>query len=286
MKKFRRVVYSVIIFLLIIISGGSYSTVSRFNSRDYIRIRYADWSGWIIETENHLLVFDYVELMPPGRNQLRSIDYGYLTEDYLSDRKVRVFVSHIHGDHYSSIIWDWREYSDDIRYFLGWDYSDEPDVTCFTEVKKKYCEPNLVVYTIRHPTSQVSGVAYLVLVDGIKIYHSGDVASSSPELREDFKIGIDYFKGLVERVDLAFLSKFGGFYGEHTNPLDVYVIKTLNPKVVFPQHVQGGGYEYLLYELELKSQAPNVSFGKAQGRGDVFLYNDGELRHVFMKTNK
>jgi L-ascorbate metabolism protein UlaG (beta-lactamase superfamily) len=240
-------------------------------------IRYADWSGWVVETSQHVLIFDYVELMPPTGDQTRTIEHGFITAEFLKGKDVRVFVSHIHGDHYDPEIWQWRGYAADIRYFLGWNYTAAQDTTCLTRYRENYTEPGMEVHVVNKPESTVPEVAFLVEVDGLTIYHSGDVVSSYPKLKDSFRLLVDYVSGVAGQVDLAFISKFGSWTDNHTNPLDIYTLKTLRPRVVFPQHAQGGGVPYMYYELELSTKKVDVIVGKARQRGDMWLYRDGSL---------
>jgi L-ascorbate metabolism protein UlaG (beta-lactamase superfamily) len=243
-------------------------------------IRYTDWSGWVVETRSHVLIFDYVELMPPMGDQTHSIEYGFVTAEYLEGKTVKVFVSHIHGDHYDPKIWQWRSYAADIHYFLGWNYTAAQDTTCLTRYRENYTEFGMNVHIVNHPESTVPEVAFLVEVDGLTIYHSGDVVSSYPRLKDPFRLLIDYISEVAGQVDIAFISKAGSWSENHTNPLDVYTLKSLRPRVVFPQHAQGGGTPYEYYEQEMSTKKVDAIIGKARRRGDIFLYSYGDLTRL------
>jgi L-ascorbate metabolism protein UlaG (beta-lactamase superfamily) len=133
------------------------------------------------------------------------------------------------------------------------------------------------VHIVNHPQSAVSEAAFLVEVDGLTLYHSGDIVSSYPRLKDSFRLLIDYISGVAGQVDVAFISKAGSWGENHTNPLDIYTLKALRPHVVFPQHAQGGGAPYMYYELELSTKKIAVIVGKARQRGDTWLYRDGSL---------
>lgn len=240
-------------------------------------IRYTDWSGWVVETSSHVLIFDYVELMPPMGGQTRSIEHGFITPEYLKGKNVKVFVSHIHGDHYDPEIWQWRSYAADIHYFLGWNYTAAQDTISLTRYRENYTEPGMNVHIVNKPESTVPEVAFLMEVDGLTIYHSGDVVSSYPKLKDSFRLLVDYVSEVAGHVDLAFISKAGSWTENHTNPLDIYTLKALRPHVVFPQHAQGGGTPYMCYEREMATKNLDVIIGKARRRGDMWLYRDGSV---------
>src|SRR5712691_5054529 len=80
-------------------------------------LQYLQHSGWIVRTAAHVLVFDYVESLPQG-NQLPS-DLRLTTESF-DKRRVVVFVSHGHMDHFSSVIQGWASKRPDIQYIVGW----------------------------------------------------------------------------------------------------------------------------------------------------------------------
>lgn len=58
-------------------------------------------TGWIVRTAAHVLVFDYVEILPQGTQLPGDLR---LTADSFDERRVVVFVSHGHVDHFSPVI--------------------------------------------------------------------------------------------------------------------------------------------------------------------------------------
>ena len=69
-------------------------------------ILYLGHSGWALETQNYLLVFDPVYAKPNFTNY--------------DNKNIFVFISHVHSDHYSKNIFNWKEDVQNIKYIFGW----------------------------------------------------------------------------------------------------------------------------------------------------------------------
>lgn len=275
-KAVKGAVALTVALLAVIILVGTYVNVT--SPKLYVQrsgealIRYTGLSGWVIETRHHIIVIDYVELQPP-RVQ-RNIWNGYIDPEYLEGRSVRVFVTHGHGDHYWPPIIDWSQTVRDIRYFFGWGLDVELDAVQFTGYRMNYTEPGLSVHIVNHPVASPPEVAYLIEVDGITLYHTGDLSTNVPELDPRHKSNIDYIARLAGDVDLFFVSMMGGFFGKHVNPQDIYTINTLKPFAVFPQHCDPG-VMYRLFVEEAQAEGAYAVYCLAERRGDAWLYRDG-----------
>jgi len=278
MAKATGVVTLTAALLTAVILAGAYVNVT--SPKPYVQmsgealIRYAGLSGWVIETRRHIIIIDYVELQPPQVD--RNIWNGYIDPAYLEGRTVHVFVTHGHGDHYWPPIREWSRTVHDIRYFFGWSLDVELDAVRFTGYRMNYTEPGLSVYTVNHPVASPPEVAYLIEVDGLTIYHTGDLATNVPELDPRHKSNIDYVAGLAGDVDLLFVSMAGGYFGKHVNPQDIYTINTLKPFAVFPQHYDPG-VMYRLFAEEAQAGGAHAVYCLAERRGDAWLYRGGSV---------
>ena len=77
-----------------------------------MKLTYIFHSGFVLETEHTMLVFDYW-LDPSG-----------VMEDVLRKQKpIYVFSSHFHEDHFTRDIFDWKRQKSDITYILSKDIS-------------------------------------------------------------------------------------------------------------------------------------------------------------------
>jgi L-ascorbate metabolism protein UlaG (beta-lactamase superfamily) len=152
----------------------------------------------------------------------------------------------------------------------------------FTEYRETHQEEDYTIYTVNHPFVPVDEpeVAYLIVIDGLTIFHSGDLCVSDPEIRPEFKSNIDYFAEISDDVDLAFISMARGWYGNFTNGGDIYTMNNLNPNVVFPQHYPNSPINYKLFADEAIEKGVNAVFGLAEDRGDAWFYSQGNIDKI------
>lgn len=168
------------------------------------KVWYLAHSGFAVQTESSFLIFDYYLDEPKGV----TIEQGVIDPKELAEKNVIVFVSHNHDDHFNPVVFEWQKTIPNIRYILSNDIPEiqnaimiGPDDTVEQE--------DLVVKTYR---STDEGVAFLVQIDGLAIYHAGDLNwwhwEGEPEtynikMADDYKKQIDLLAG--ERIDLAFV---------------------------------------------------------------------------------
>ena len=164
-----------------------------------MKLYYLYHSGVAVETEDHLLIFDYYQDTLPGGVPALLQQVG---------KPVTVFASHSHYDHFNRAILTWKDAYPDITYVLS---DDIPPVDgCHRIGPRKTLDlPGLTVSTLR---STDQGVAFVVTCDGHTIYHSGDLHwwhwSGEPD-RDNQIMGTAY-KREMERLagvhlDVAFL---------------------------------------------------------------------------------
>lgn len=243
-------------------------------------VYYCGHSGWAVNTQSSVLIFDYW-----SRNKISEtpgLINGSIVPEELKDKKVYVFVSHDHGDHYDTIIYSWQKEIKDITYVYGF----IPEKSWLHE-KTGYHGPEYVhiednqskkigdIKVCTHKSND-TGQGFLVEVDGVSIYHPGDHALFTEEDKEGFKKEVDFIANQNSSVDIAFLPVTGcpsrwkkefivqGFF---------YSIDKLNPKQVFPMHAFNR--EYILYEFaELaKERKTKAKILCVENKGDNFSLN-------------
>lgn len=193
-----------------------------------MKVTYLCHSGFSVETESALLVFDYYKGPLPERPQ---------------NKKLVFFVSHYHDDHYSERIFD-RADDPDASYILDdgiYRYPENVKIS-FVSDRKCYTFGDMTVKTLR---STDCGVAFLVNIDGKTIYHAGDLHlwlwEGAPEfarraVRTAFENELACLKN--ETIDLAFLPLDPRQESEGMLGLD-YAVRTLDIKRAVPMHFWG-----------------------------------------------
>ncbi|MEI6885750.1 MAG: ankyrin repeat domain-containing protein [Bacteroidota bacterium] len=195
-------------------------------------IHFLNHSGFAIETSKHLLVFDYFpNSFSPDKPSLLN---GKINPVELKGKKILVFASHEHGDHYDSTIWGWRSQAPGIKYIMGFN----PGVKYKYELCEGRSDKTVEGVHIRSIRSTDSGAGFLVEADGVVIYHPGDHVNKDGKLTSDFTSEIDYLAGLKKKVDIAFFPVNGcGFPDAEGVKLgNLYVVKELKPVLCIGMH--------------------------------------------------
>jgi len=241
-------------------------------------VTYLDHAGWAVRTKSRLLVFDYWEREPPRGE--RSLASGYISPGEQRDERVVVFVSHAHGDHWDPVVLGWPGIIGDVTYMFGWEAPANRAIHRLTQPRAVFTDDGLEVRTVNHDFDGIPEVAFLVTVDGLVIYHSGDHGSVSDDPNPVFKDNVDYLAEATARVDLAFMSVFGRRGGGAVNGGDRYAIERLRPKVTFPMHQGGNEGFYAEFASEARRLGLPTRVQPVQRRGDTYLYAGGMVRKL------
>jgi L-ascorbate metabolism protein UlaG (beta-lactamase superfamily) len=205
-----------------------------------VKINYLYNSGYAIETENNFLVFDYyLDTTSEGE---RSLSNGVVGAQELKiDKNVIVFSSHSHSDHYNPIIFNWKKTRADINYILSSDIETDEHFDTLHKISA-YENLNINDVSIKAFGSTDIGISFLVKVDGISIFHAGDLnwwhwwdepEEANINAEKMFKHEIEKLKG--NNIDIAFFPvdhrlKTYYYYGGE------YFIQELAPKTLIPMH--------------------------------------------------
>lgn len=131
-----------------------------------MQLTYIFHSGFALETDSSILVFDY--WMDPA---------GVMPRLLKSDKPLYVFSSHFHEDHFSRDIFLWKQNKERVCYILSKDIlkrrraqKDEADV--WLAKGGTWTDGHLQVTACG---SNDSGVSWLVEIEGHRIFHAGDL---------------------------------------------------------------------------------------------------------------
>ncbi len=196
-----------------------------------MNLKYIYHSGFYLELENCAIIFDYYKGDVPQINK---------------NKKLFVFSSHAHADHYNEAIFKiFADYN--VTYILSDDIKIKDDFRDlnieFLSPNKKYSIEGLIISTLK---STDEGLAFIVEVEGKRIYHSGDLNwwtwkgfETEEEYRimsENFKTEIDKIKGL--NIDLA-MAVLDYRQKERYDWGLEYLLKNTNIKYLVPMHCWG-----------------------------------------------
>lgn len=213
-----------------------------------LKVEYLYQSGFTVETENHFLVFDY-----------------YRGELKIPHKNTTFFVTHGHEDHYNQKIFDYKSRAD---------YIISDDITGLEEdynIKLVHKGDNFSFKNmyIRVFGSTDQGSSFLVSLDGINIFHSGDLnwwawedmgQARELERKHEYTSEINKLKNLNISIDLAFVPVDPRLRHNYYLAGD-YFIKTLKPKYFFPMHF-GDNYTFnqkFIHKMkDFNTHIPNV----------------------------
>lgn len=192
-----------------------------------MKVTYIGHSGFCLEYEDIVLVFDYFK--------------GVLPE-ISTEKSIYVFASHAHYDHFQKEIFLWARKFPNITYILSDDIREQDVDLQIVRIgpneKKQIGE--LAVQTLK---STDEGVAFLVNMRGKAIYHAGDLNWWHWE--EENKVFNSYMKkryqGAIarikgEQIDVAFVpldARQGVYYYLGMD----WFLRHTNTRVVFPMHM-------------------------------------------------
>jgi ankyrin repeat protein/L-ascorbate metabolism protein UlaG (beta-lactamase superfamily) len=208
--------------------------------------------GFAVKTRSRLLIFDYFSRgwKPPGKPSLAN---GFVDPEEIKDLEVIVFVSHAHGDHFDPVILSWRQSVKNITYVFGWNARKGERSIDLPAPRAKTTIKGLDVFTVNGEHNDVPEVAYLVKVDGLSIYHSGDYIGPV----DCYKADMDDLLAKAGTVDLAFIGKFEQ-------------AESLKPKIVFPIHAANREYMYGAFAREAAEKNLPSRVILPENKGDRF----------------
>lgn len=222
-----------------------------------MKITYVKHSGFVVEYKDTVLIFDYY------KGELPKI---------APDKKVYVFASHQHYDHFQKSIFDWQKHFLTICYILSDDIKDGMDKCEVLPVKarQKLTVDELTIQTLR---STDEGVAFLVTVDGVVIYHAGDLnwwhweeegAVYNEWMKRNYQHEIDQIQDM--KIDVAFVPVDGRLGIQYYWGLD-YLMKHTDTRYVFPMHMwrDYSVYEKLMQEADAAAYKDKVFDIKEEG---------------------
>jgi len=209
--------------------------------------------GFAVKTGSRLLIFDYYSRGWP-RPEKPSLANGFVNPDEIKDQEVVVFVSHAHGDHFDPVILSWRPMIKNITYVFGWNARRGERAVDMPAPRATQNLGGMEIFTVNCEHNDVPEVAYLVKVDGLSIYHSGDYVGPLDTYQDDMA----YLLNKAGTIDLAFIGKF-------------QQAESLKPKVVFPIHAYNREYIYGAFARQAVEKNLPSRVILPENKGDRFM---------------
>ena len=172
-----------------------------------MKITYIYHSCFTVELEKSVLIFDYYMGELPA---------------FSKDKKIYVFASHNHGDHFAIEVLDWIHQYPHISFLLGSDIpvdaqylkKNGKDITVKDHIRtvKEHSTLTLDDMYIQALHSTDEGVAFCIELEGKSIYHAGDLnwwhwegeeRAWNRNMEVNFKRYTESLRG--RRIDLAML---------------------------------------------------------------------------------
>ncbi|MBE6617757.1 MAG: MBL fold metallo-hydrolase [Ruminococcaceae bacterium] len=202
-----------------------------------IVVNYLGHSGFSVESETHMLVFDYSE----G-------NYPRLPEN----KKMYVFVSHAHSDHFNPEIFRICKEHPNVKFIVSNDIR-ESAIKSVGVTDYIMATPGMDIKTesrfrIKALPSTDCGVAYLAGCNGRNIYHAGD-------------LNLWLWEGMTEGEVFEMATKFK----EYTRGLKNFNIDT----AFLPLDTRQGiysflGFDYYMKNFKINHAIPMHFFGSAK----------------------
>ena len=131
-----------------------------------MRLTYIFHSGFALETEQSILIFDY--WMNPD-NVLQDI--------IKSNKPLYVFSSHFHEDHFTRDIFEWKKGKENVTYLLSKDIlrhrrASKDEADAWLVKGASWSDGQVLVKALG---STDSGVSWIVETEGKRIFHAGDL---------------------------------------------------------------------------------------------------------------
>ncbi len=198
-----------------------------------MKIDYLGHSGFLVETDSVLLLFDYY------RGDLSLLDQKPI------EKPLFVFVSHAHGDHFNPKIFSFAKGSRAVKYILSFDLKGNIAVRkradiLYTDADTTYEVNGLG--TVQTLLSTDEGVAFLVTTQTTTLFHAGDLnwwdwPGEDPEWLADqetvFQREIGKLAG--KRIDAAFIVLDDRLEENYAKGMS-WFLSVCHPSFVLPMH--------------------------------------------------
>ena len=201
-------------------------------------IYYIYHSGFAVELKKNILIFDFYKF-----NENKKVEKIFFIDNFLkkNNKKIYIFSSHSHYDHFNKEIFKWLEINEDIKYILSDDIKTYKHKNFyFTREGKNFRLDDLEILTFG---STDLGSSFYVNVENKNIFHSGDLhfwhweddtLEEQKTMYEKYISIVRQIKGLAS-IDYAFVPVDPRLGVNTFEGVEIFY-KELKPKVIIPMH--------------------------------------------------
>ena len=242
------------------------------------KIYYIYHSGFAIKTKNHFLIFDYYK-EPIVNNETHKTNQRSTLlspENIKGAKNVYVFSSHSHEDHFNPSILEWENYNSEIQYILSSDIKTDKNKSSYNFIEEGDEKLFNGVYVKAYGSTDI-GISFLIKVDGLTIFHAGDLNwwHWKEDSLEEQNIAETSFKAHIEKlkeeksIDIAFfpvdprLQEFYSIGGE-------YFGREIHPKLMVPMHF--GDDVFITKQFANKMSKINIKAVEINYPGQEIIY--------------
>lgn len=228
-----------------------------------MKVTYLYHSGFVVESDESMLIFDYYKGELPKAAK---------------DKKLYVFSSHAHKDHFQEEIFTWaKDY--DVTYILSRDIRRKGPEGKVVKVRarEEYEIDALKIKTLR---STDTGVAFFVRFEGMTVYHAGDLNwwhwkeetdTYNAGMKKAYQKEISILEG--ERIDLAFVPLDPRQEEAYSLGAD-YFMRHTHTRYLFPMHLWGSYKTIARFIRDPLSDGYRDRIVSIERRGQEFLIEE------------
>lgn len=201
-------------------------------------VYYIYHSAFVIELEKSILIFDFYKFPNNKINKKEEFFNRFIKR---TDKKVYVFATHSHPDHFNKEILTWLEINENIKYILSDDIRIHKHKNFyFTKEGDSFELDNLKINTFG---STDLGSSFYINTENKNIFHSGDLhfwhwEDDTPEeekvMYDAYMVQLEKIKKL-DRIDIAFVPVDTRLGVNTLEGVELFY-KILKPRIIIPMH--------------------------------------------------
>ena len=201
-------------------------------------VYYIYHSAFVIELEKSILIFDFYKF-PNNKKKEKGEFFNRFIKR--TDKKVYVFATHSHPDHFNKEILTWSKMNENIKYILSDDIRIHKHKNFyFTKEDDSFELDNLKINTFG---STDLGSSFYINTENKNIFHSGDLhfwhweddtLEEEKTMYDAYMVQLEKIKKL-DRIDIAFVPVDPRLGVNTLEGVELFY-KILKPRIIIPMH--------------------------------------------------